>query len=94
MLHWHELRFVLLFFAGGQFGESVFFMPSLYMVMTTSVSPSRQRLDLWVLLLILSVRLLVSDPLGPVFLVPHKQLVISGSSQCGLWHMIPHGDKA
>ena len=94
ILHRH-MSHLFLFFGCGQFGESVFLlMPSLYVVMTTSVSPSRQRLDLWVLSLILSVRFLVSDPLSPVFLVPHLQLVISGSSQCGLWHMIPHGDKA
>ena len=94
ILHRH-VSHLGMFFGGGQFGELVFLlMPSLYMVMTTSVSPSRQRLDLWVLSLILSVRFLISDPLSPVLLVPHLQLVISGSVQYGLWHMTPHGDKA
>ena len=79
ILHRHVSRFFL-FFGGGQFEASVFLlMPSLYIVMTTSVRPSRQRLDLWVLSLTSSVRILPSDPLSPVFMVPHSQLLISSS---------------
>ena len=86
MLHWHRLH-LFLFIGGGQFGELLFLlMPSLCMVMTTSVSPSRQRLDFWVLSLTLSVRFLQSDPLSPVFLVPHSQIVMSSFWQWGLWH--------
>ena len=47
ILHRHMSHLVLLFFGGGQFEELVFlFMPSKYIVVTASVSPSRQRLDL------------------------------------------------
>ena len=94
ILHRH-MSHLFLFFGGGQFGLSLFLvMPSLYIVMITSVSPSRQRLDFWVLSLILSVRLLLCDSLGPVFLVPHTQIVASGFRCCGLWHIVPHGGKA
>ena len=79
ILHRH-LSHLFLFFGCGQFEESVFLlMSSLYIVMNTSVSPSRQRLDLWAFSLTLSVHLLPSDPLSPVFMVPHSQLLISSS---------------
>ena len=46
ILHRH-VSHLGMFFGGGQFGELVFLlMPSLYMVMTTSVSPSLYFLDL------------------------------------------------
>ena len=86
ILHRHMSHLLLLFFRGGQFGSLVFLVrPSSCIVTTTSVSPSRQRLDLkltfpflWAsAYLFAALSALCSHVVG-VLTLPHMQVASSG----------------
>ena len=85
ILHRH-MSHLFLFFGCGQFGESVFLlMPSLYIVMATSVSPSLYFLDLKSTFPCRSLRAALSAVLFAlcshvvgVLSLPQTQMVISG----------------
>ena len=85
ILHRH-VSFLVMFFGGGQFGESEFLlMSSLCIVMITSVSPSRYFLDLkstcpclsFLAALTAVVFALCSHVVG-VLSLPHVQVALSG----------------
>ena len=86
ILHRHMCHLFLLFFGGGQFEELVFLlMPSKYIVVTTSVSPSLYFLDLKstcpCLILLAALPAVFSALCSHVVGVlnePQTQLVISG----------------